>query len=78
MEKAIKKAIEGGYKMYKLASAEEIEAFPQIFLLDPLFWHSLYGEKYARIKALEFINHIFDNGSIDQFFEQTPDMGEKQ
>lgn len=47
--------------------------------LDPLFWQSLYGsEKYGRIKAIEFINAIFDGKSAEKFFEQESDLGKEQ
>lgn len=50
----------------------------EIFL-DPLFWQSLYGsEKYGRIKAIEFINAIFDGKSAEKFFEQESDLGKEQ
>lgn len=40
-------------------------------LLDPLFWQYLYrSEEYGRIKAIEFINAIFDGKSAEKFFEQ--------
>lgn len=103
IEKAIEKAIEGGY-VYKdlvgqMTFSQDIRENPfgrqqlwctpdidsgywaieEIIFLDPLFWKSLYGsEKYGRIKAIEFINAIFDGKSAEKFFEQESDLGKEQ
>lgn len=89
MKEAITKAIEGGYKLPEfLNSKQSYEHIVQWYdgektaiihlTFQPLFWHCLFGQKYGRIKALEFINHIFDGGTAEQYFEQVAGMGQKQ
>jgi len=78
IEKAVQLSIDGGYPWkgrgrLKIGIGREYE-----ILLDPLFWHCLFGQKYGRIKALEFINHIFDGKTAEQYFEQVAGMGQKQ
>lgn len=77
---AITKAIEGGYNTHGWVPGDFIGHDAEcIIFLDPLFWQSLYGsEKYGRIKALEFINAIFDGKSAENFFEQEPNLGKEQ
>lgn len=45
---------------------------------DPLFWQALFGKEYAIIKAQEFIKHIFNGGTIEQFFNTESNMGKEQ
>lgn len=91
LRQAIQKAIDGGWKynfsVYSLGYRVLDENTPKGFVDypivgifdDPLFWQSLYGsEKYGRMKALEFINAIFDGKSAEKFFEQEPDLGQEQ
>ena len=89
IQQAIEKAIEGGYhpeyipKFLGKVKVEKVEIQSCIkspdYLIDPLFWQSLYGsEKYGRIKALELINAIFDGKSAEKFFEQESGLGEEQ
>ena len=75
MKEAIQKAIEGGYQ-YTSDSNLFTDAGK---LLDPLFWHCLFGQKYGKIKALEFYTHILDGKETEQWFvEQMANMGKEQ
>ena len=44
-----------------------LEYHDKELFLDPKFWQALFGEE-GRIKALEFINYIFDGKTIENYF----------
>lgn len=88
IEEGLEKAIEGGWESDEFffvaptvfgSIYRDWQYIPEKVFLDPLFWQSLYGsEKYGRIKAIEFINAIFDGKSAEKFFEQESDLGKEQ
>lgn len=80
MEKAITKAIEGGYKPDK-KNWNPIQLHWRIFSLDPLFWQAL-GKSLGWYDDSElipnswamfwhkFIDHLIAGKSVESFFEE--------
>lgn len=84
MEKAIKKAIEGGYRTKQASFLLDMPEFAlcQVWL-DPLFWQALCNKKYLPYKSGDdtsqstwikcwhsFIDHLIAGKPIDTFFEE--------
>ncbi len=66
---------------YRFNGTSELTAVVSIhqILLDPLFWQALYPDRgLAIIRAKELIQHIFNGGTIEQYFEQMAGLGSRQ
>ena len=77
MEKAIKKAIEGGWEYLRYSYQNtpcceikgEGESYHKDILLDPLFWQAIFKEN-GKIRAVEFMGFIYVGGKIDDYFDE--------
>lgn len=78
MNKAIKRAIEGGYRDYTETSSSSTQKYHSDILLDPFFWQALAksegwedgnGSTWWQYQMHRFIDHIIEGKEINSFFD---------